>query len=242
MNEPVIKGILIMPRSTPRTTGLRLKATLGALALLVGSSGLAAAGGFDETAQFRTGRMTNHHDILVMVWKGAVQKGISEKIRDAFEQNKDEITAVELRLDSTGGSVSEGERVIEVLQDIKRTHKLYTSVAAGKRCASMCVFIYAQGQRRLAAPASLWLFHEVSHFNADRTRIVSLNRASWLHLIDRYLVPAGVSPEWIEQLEARAVKTDVWESGSDLLRDGSNLVQRPLSDARRRAVGPVAAR
>jgi hypothetical protein len=216
------------------------KATLGALALLVVSTGAVAARGFDETAQFRSGRMKGHHNVLVMVWKGAVQKGISEQIRAAFEQNKDEITAVELRLDSTGGSVAEGERVIGVLQDIKRTHKLITTVGPGKRCASMCVFIYAQGQRRFAAPASLWLFHEVSHFNKDRTRIVALNRAAWLGLIERYLVPAGVDSDWIDKLTERAVKTDVWESGSDLLRDGSNLVQRPLSDDKVRVVTPIA--
>jgi hypothetical protein len=218
------------------------KATLAALALLAISSSAGAAPGFEETAQFRFGRMKEHDNVLVMVWRGAVQPGISRKIRAAFEKHRDAITTVELRLDSTGGSVKEGERVIEVLREIKRTHKLITTVAAGKRCASMCVFIYAQGQRRLAAPASLWLFHEASKFNKDRTRIVALNRDLWLDLIELYLVPAGVNTDWVEKLKVRAVKTDVWESGSDLLRDGSNLVHRPLSNERRRVIKPVAAR
>ncbi len=225
----------------PRIAEFGWKAARAALALLAISSGAGAAPGFDETAKFRFGRMKGHDDVLVMAWKGAVRKGISQKIRAAFEKHKDAITTVELRLDSTGGSVKEGERVIEVLRDIKRTHKLITAVAAGKRCASMCVFIYAQGQRRLAAPASLWLFHEASKFNKDRTRIVELNRELWLDLIELYLVPAGVNTDWVEKLKVRADQTDVWISGSDLLRDGSNLIHRPLSDEKRRVIKPVAA-
>ena len=64
-----------------------------------------------------------------------------------------------------GGSVAEGERVIDVLRQIKATHQLETVVAPGDVCASMCVFIYVQGQKRLGALTSSWLFHEVSHMD-----------------------------------------------------------------------------
>ena len=78
---------------------------------------------------------------------------MSDEISAAFEQNKSTIKKVELKLDSVGGSVAEGEKVIDVLKKIKTTHKLYTVVGAGRRCGSMCVFIYVQGQKRFAAPA-----------------------------------------------------------------------------------------
>jgi len=199
----------------------------------------ASAASRPHTPKLRSGHMHDHPDILVMVWKGIIGKGMSEQVRAAFDKAKDKTTAVVLRIDSPGGSVAEGERVIAVLQDIKRTHKLITSVAAGKRCGSMCVFIYVQGQKRLAAPASLWLFHEVSHMDHAHRSVVSLDRDRWLALVDKYWVPAGVSQAWIDKVKAHAVETDVWESGSDLLREGANLIQRPLSDEKHRIVRPV---
>ncbi len=101
---------------------------------------------------------------------------MSAEINEAFEQYKDRVNTVELKLDSGGGSVKEGERVISILQNIKKTHKLATAVGAGKKCGSMCVFIYVQGQKRLAAPASLWLFHEVSMKDKHTHRIARLDR------------------------------------------------------------------
>lgn len=186
--------------------------------------------------KLRSGKMHGHEDVLVMVWNGAIGKGMTEQIRAAFDRHKDDTRTVVFRLDSPGGSVAEGERVIKVLRDIKRTHKLVTSVGAGKRCGSMCVFLYTEGDRRVAAPASIWLFHEVSYMNKEKTKILSLDRQRWLDLVDKYWEPNGVNPEWIAKVKQQAVKTDVWESGSDLLRDGSNLIHHPLSDERRRNV------
>src|SRR5262249_10881393 len=37
----------------------------------------------------------------------------------------------------------------------------------GKLCASMCIPIFLQGEDRLAAPASIWLFHEAAQRQAN---------------------------------------------------------------------------
>ena len=58
---------------------------------------------------------------------------------------------VVLFLDSAGGQVEEGDRVIEALNEIKLRHQLITVVAHGKLCASMCIRIFLQGEDCLAA-------------------------------------------------------------------------------------------
>jgi hypothetical protein len=187
----------------------------------------------------RFGISRTHPDMLVMVWKGEIKAPMSDEISAAFELNKNRIRKVEFKLDSGGGSVKEGEKVIAVLQQIKKTHKLATVVAAGKRCGSMCVFIYVQGQKRLAAPASLWLFHEVSIVNRKTKKISRLDREAWEQLVDKYWVPAGVNPTWIAEVKTHTNQTDYWQSGESLLQDGSNIILQPLPDERRRIVTPT---
>jgi hypothetical protein len=174
-----------------------------------------------------------------MVWYGKIEAPMSAEINEAFEQYKDRVNTVELKLDSGGGSVKEGERVISILQNIKKTHKLATAVGAGKKCGSMCVFIYVQGQKRLAAPASLWLFHEVSMKDKHTHRIARLDRVRWEQLVDKYWIRAGVNPTWIANVKAHTVKTDYWQSGDSLLKDGANIVLQPMSDEHRRVVEPA---
>ena len=58
---------------------------------------------------------------------------------------------VVLFLDSAGGQVGEGDRVIEALNEIKLRHQLITVVPHGKLCASMCIPIFLQGEDCLAA-------------------------------------------------------------------------------------------
>jgi hypothetical protein len=177
-----------------------------------------------------------HNDILVMVWSGRIQAPMSAEIAAAFEENKDRVRGIELKLDSDGGSVAEGERVIAVLQEIKKTRQLHTVVGAGKRCGSMCVFIYVQGQKRLAAPASLWLFHEVSIKDPHTHQVTRLDRSSWEQLVDKYWVPAGVDQKWIENVKTHTVGANYWQSGDSLIQDGANIIQQPLSDEQRRVI------
>jgi hypothetical protein len=67
------------------------------------------------------------------------------------------LNRVVLFLDSAGGKVDDGDRVIEVLNEIKLRHQLITVVPHGKLCASMCIPIFLQGEDRLAARAHLAL-------------------------------------------------------------------------------------
>lgn len=213
---------------------LRMAASMIFLALAVALVPDAVFAASDQ--HFSAARSAKHSDVLIISWRGRIDAPMSAEIDAAFRQYKSSVKGVLLKLDSEGGSVAEGERVIRVLQDIKKTHKLYTAVTAGRKCASMCVFIYVQGQKRLAASASLWLFHEVSYQDPKTHQVTRLDRASWERLIDKYWVPAGVDPKWIERVKMHTVGKDYWQPGEDLLQDHANIIQQALPDEQRRVV------
>ena len=188
--------------------------------------------------KLKLSRSHKHPDILIMTWTGTIRPGMAKKIRKAFENYKDRFHVFEFAFNSGGGSVHEGERVIALLQLIKKTHRLYTGVRAGKKCGSMCVFLYVQGQKRYAAPASIWLFHEVSRTDKQSHRIYELDREQWERLIDKYWIPAGVNPAWIEEMKQHTFQTDYYQTGQDLLDHDSGIVHKTLSDERKRKVVP----
>jgi ATP-dependent protease ClpP protease subunit len=170
-----------------------------------------------------------------MVWQGAIAAPMAQQIKDAFEERKHQATRFVLILSSGGGSVAEGERVIEVLRQIKGTHELETVVSQGEKCASMCVFLYLQGQKRYGALTSAWLFHEVARHD-PATKQTTLDRAAWERLVDKYFPPAGVSQSWIADLKQRTVDSDYWQTGADLVNANSGIIHTPLGNQKARNV------
>lgn len=175
-------------------------------------------------------------DAIVMFWEGGVARPMADQIRAAFQENRERARRVVFRISSGGGSVAEGERVIEVLREIRRTHRLETVVERGHRCGSMCVFIYLQGEHRVAALSSLWLFHEVSHHDPHTRQITRLDRPGWERLVNLYFQPAGVSAEWTERMKPHTVKSDYWQTGADLQNDKSGIFHQALGNQQERRI------
>ncbi len=215
-------------------SGARSRALCAGLAL----AGLLAAFAPPALADSEHGQLKvgSQPGTIVLHWTGKVAAPMAQQIQNAFEQRKHESTRVVLTLASGGGSVREGERVIEVLRRIKQTHRLQTVVGHGRMCGSMCVFIYVQGEKRTAALSSTWLFHEVSKSDPHSKRIVSLDRAKWEQLVATYWVPAGVSPEWIERIKPLTVRSDYWQTGADLVNENSGIVHEALGNQKPRIV------
>jgi hypothetical protein len=180
-------------------------------------------------------------DSVVFTWRGRIEGGMADAIAQAFEVHKATTTRILLTIDSGGGSVAEGRRVIAVLERIKLTHDLDTYVKAGSTCGSMCVPIYLQGEKRYAAPSSLWLFHEVSIRNHTTKQITKLDRSAFLKLVDDYFVPAGVSSDWIADMVPKTEGSDYWRTGDALLREKSNIIHHAAADTAKRMVVDTAA-
>lgn len=188
--------------------------------------------------ELKVGLSSTRPGTVLMTWAGPIMAPMANQIRDAFESRKGQATRFVLRIASYGGSVVEGERAIEVLRQIKTTHQLETVVAQGDVCASMCVFIYVQGQKRFGALTSSWLFHEVSHQDPVTKQTTRLDRAAWELLVDKYFRPAGISDAWIADLKPRTIDSDYWQTGSDLIRSNSGIIHEPLANQTARVIVP----
>lgn len=173
---------------------------------------------------------------ITLRWNGRVASPMAAQIRNAFQSQKARSNRVVLKIHSGGGSVAEGEQVIEVLREIRKTHALETVVEQGQMCGSMCVFIYLQGQRRVAALSSLWLFHEVSHHDPNTYKITRLDRPAFERLVEKYYGAAGVSRDWTERMKPLTVASDYWQTGADLMRDKSGIVHVALGNQRERLI------
>jgi hypothetical protein len=165
---------------------------------------------------------------LYIGWSGPVAPGMADYLRNAFGKYTTASHRVVLLLNSIGGQVEEGERAIHVLEEIKQTHRLTTAVMHGKMCASMCVPIYLQGNDRLAARASLWLFHEVARREADGTE--RTDKEGTLRLFRRYYAPAGVSAEWLKSIMPLIKQANLWRTGGDLISGKTGIIIHPLED------------
>jgi hypothetical protein len=69
---------------------------------------------------------------------GPIVAGTADDVRAALDKYRTTLNRVVLFLDSAGGRVDDGDRVIEMLNQIKLRHQLITVVPHGKLCASMC--------------------------------------------------------------------------------------------------------
>ena len=64
-----------------------------------------------------------------------------------------------LELDSDGGDLAYVEELVAVLKKVRKSAELTTRVTEGSLCASGCIPIFMQGQRRIASGSSIWVFH-----------------------------------------------------------------------------------
>jgi hypothetical protein len=161
---------------------------------------------------------------LNIEWSGPIARGMADYLRSTFATYGAGLHRVILFLDSAGGQVEEGDRVIHVLDELKQTRRLVTVVQDDKLCASMCIPIFLQGNDRLAGRASGWIFHEVTGPGADKKEL----KQQTLQLLDRYYVPAGVSADWIKRIIPIIERANLWQCGGDLIKANTGIVMHPL--------------
>lgn len=173
---------------------------------------------------------------LYIDWLGPIVAGMADNLRAALDKYGTISQRVVLFLDSLGGQVEEGDRVIEVLNEIKLQHQLITVVPHGKMCASMCIPIFLQGEDRLAARASLWIFHEAAQRQANGG--LRTDMAETWRLFRKYYAPAGVSMHWLKSIAPMIKEADLWQTGGDLIsaKTGIVMYMYALSDRTERVV------
>src|SRR5215468_9521185 len=159
---------------------------------------------------------------------GPIVAGTADDVRAAQGKYGTALNRVVLFLDSAGGRVDDGDRLIGVLNEIKLRHQLITVVPYGKLCASMCIPIFLQGEDRLAAPASIWLFHEAAQRQANG--ILRTDTAETWPLFRKYYAPAGVPTRWLKSIAPMIEEADLWQTGGDLISAKSGIILHSLGD------------
>jgi hypothetical protein len=175
---------------------------------------------------------------LEIDWSGLVVAGVADELRASVAKYGTALKRVMLFLDSAGGQVDEGDRVIAVLNEIKQRHRLATVVPHGKLCASMCIPIFLQGDDRFAARASLWIFHEASQPQANGGQRTDMTE-TW-RLFRKYYGSAGVSMHWLKSIAPMIKGADLWQTGGDLIDAKTGIIMYGLGDTIERATAPAA--
>jgi hypothetical protein len=152
-------------------------------------------------------------DTVVLLLRGNIDQRAATDLSDIWSSVSTTYKRLILDIDSPGGILSETERVVAVIADIRRTVRVDTLVRHGAMCASACVAIFVQGEERLAGGASAWMFHGACYAHSN---IPSLS------LTDRFLDllrNAGVSDRFLCSLVEEGYLTNpgkLWLSGYEL--------------------------
>lgn len=186
--------------------------------------------GIYQDARVDKGRLsvTQAGDAVVLTWAASVDIPMVTRFTEAFEAWKGRTGHFVIRLHSPGGSLREGRELIELIQQIKRTHRVDTLVADGDVCASMCVPIFLQGQSRYAGQRARFMFHQPARYDSHTDERIEgpafEQRALARRFFERYFVNSPITPAWLEKLEKDWVGKDIWKTAEDLIQEGSGVV------------------
>ena len=166
-------------------------------------------------------------DVVILAWTGEVELPMHTLLVRAFEEWRTKSEHFLLQLNSPGGSVREGGDVVELLQRIKRTHTLDTNVASREICMSMCVPIFLQGNKRIAAPDARFMFHEPKRFYDDGSEAKGFSferEALTRRFFTRYFTNSPMNASWRVQLEKDWLGKDIYKSGKQLVEENAGIV------------------
>jgi hypothetical protein len=118
-------------------------------------------------------------NLAIIEYDGPIISPMAKNLRAIWNEiaKDSRFERVVLRLNSRGGTDLHGKKVIEVLAAIRERVALTTLVGENDLCASMCIALYIQGDKRFASPASTWMFHGASN---------ALNNIPSLSMTTRY--------------------------------------------------------
>jgi len=166
-------------------------------------------------------------NVVILAWTGEVELPMHTLLMRAFNDWRDRSQHFLLQLNSPGGSIREGGDVVELLQRIKRTHQFDTYVASREICMSMCVPIFLQGNKRIAAPDARFMFHEPKRFYDDGSEAKGFSferEALTRRFFTRYFENSAMDVDWRVQLEKNWIGKDIYKSGKQLVEEHSNIV------------------
>lgn len=151
---------------------------------------------------------------------------ISERFADRILELGDDKEPIVLLIDSPGGSVFSGEKIVSAIESVKS--EVYT-VCVGL-CASMAAIIHQYGTKRLATDRSILMFHDAAGIVGGRVN----EMLSLLTMIKRKIEKANhyianrssMSYEELVRLEANNLWIDAEDAMQKKFVDGLVRIKR----------------
>lgn len=200
--------------------------------LLLTLFGIAVYWGWQTNARLYRDRgrlaVSQENNAVVLFWSSDIALPLAQRLNEAYEKWRDKTGVFIIDLNSRGGYLSEGRRVINVIARMKQTHQVHTRVRAGRICLSMCVPIFLQGQKRMAAANSKWMFHEprsTDFFTDKDSKEPEFERRAMVErFFERYFQNSPMRPQWRDNLKKTWKDKDIWRSGQQLVDEESGII------------------
>ena len=177
-----------------------------------------------------TGRLSvvQEGSAVILSWSSTIELPMTRRFEEAYAQWGDKTEKFIINLNSGGGSLREGRQVIEIIDRMKATHLVETTVGDGAVCLSMCVPIYLHGEQRSASRNSQWMFHEPKAYDyitdEEAKENESDRQAASNRFFQKYFVNSEMDKKWRENLAKEWIGQDVWRSGKQLVDEKSNII------------------
>ncbi|MEH2547860.1 ATP-dependent protease ClpP protease subunit [Bradyrhizobium sp. AZCC 2262] len=197
--------------------------------------------GSGDVASRQTLSISEEPDRIVLGWSGPVQEPMSERIAAALDRYKADRRRLVLILNSPGGSIEQGRKVVAVIR--ARDRAIDTLVQKAGVCASMCVPIFLAGTERMADPEAYFMFHQASlnisaRENVKRQQFSDSETALFSQAVKSIETQVtddffhndigirGVSRVWLARMREKIPGRDIWMSGQQLVDERSGIVDR----------------
>lgn len=209
--------------------------------------------GSGNVAARQTLSVKEEPDRIVLGWSGPVHEPMSENFAAALDRYKSDQRRLVLILNSPGGSIEEGRKVVAAIR--ARDRGIDTFIQKAGVCASMCVPIFLAGAERMADPEALFMFHETSLTSSARETVKESVKENVRENNKRQQIPAseeaaaaetlkaintqvtddffrndfgirGVNKAWLAGMRKKIPGRDIWISGQQLVDEGSGIVDR----------------
>ncbi len=135
-------------------------------------------------------------DGIGLRYTGPLQVPFADQLRQTLLEGPQKYNHVILELDSDGGDLSYVEEIVQVLAEVRTRMEFTTRVTEGSLCASGCIPLFLQGEKRKASGSSIWVFHGARGAFTNIPDPAATER--YLDLLSA----AGLDPEFRSYLES----------------------------------------
>ena len=183
---------------------------------------------FRNDGRLLISRDTSDPRTVTLTWRSEVETPMARRFEEAFAAEGPRAERFIIDLNSPGGAIAEGEQVIRLISRMKRTHQIDTRIGGRRKCFSMCVPIFLQGENRIAEDDSLFMFHEptsVDYFTGEEAKTPAFEKARVTkRFVERYFVGSPMDAKWRNELVAGWQGKDIFKDGRQLVDEQTNII------------------